>query len=78
MTDNSPEVQAVETIGGVISDLVTVTERLPVQPDQAEPVAQILDRLAEEISEAARMFRAMSEPSRVAAAPDRPGDRTTG
>ena len=45
MTDISPEVQAVETIGGVISDLVTVAERLPVPPDQAEPVAQILDRL---------------------------------
>ena len=78
MTGVSPEVQAVETIGGVISDLVTVTERLPVQPDQAEPVARILDRLAEEIGEAARMFRVMSEPSRLAAAPGRPGDRTTG
>ena len=78
MTDVSPEVQAIETIGGVISDLVTVAERLPVQPDQAEPVARVLDRLAEEISEAARMFRATSEPSRLEATPDGSGPRTTG
>jgi hypothetical protein len=78
MTDVRPEVQAVETIGGVISDLVTVAERLPVTPDQVEQVARMLDRLAGEISEAARMFRATREPSGLAAAPDGDGGRSTG
>jgi uncharacterized protein YukE len=48
-----------------------------VTPDQAEQVARMLDRLAEEISEAARMFRATREPSQLAATPDGPGERTT-
>jgi len=77
MTHISPEVQAVETIGGVISDLVTLAERLPVAPDQVEPVARILDRLAEEISEAARMFRATREPPGLPAAPDGDGRTAT-
>lgn len=53
----NPEVTAVATIGGVLVDLVEVAERLPVPADDIEQVARILDRLAEEINEAAGMLR---------------------
>jgi hypothetical protein len=56
----SPEVAAVETVGGVLTDLVEVAERLPVPPGQARDVARILDRLAEEIGQAAGMLRVVS------------------
>jgi hypothetical protein len=52
------EVEAVATVGGVLTDLVEVAERLPVRADQVEPVARILDRLAQEIGQAAAMIRA--------------------
>jgi hypothetical protein len=52
------EVEAVATVGGILTDLVEVAERLPVRADQVEPVARILDRLGQEISEAAAMIRA--------------------
>jgi hypothetical protein len=51
------EVEAIETVGGVLIDLTELAERLPVRPDQIEKTARILDRLAEEISEAAVMLR---------------------
>jgi hypothetical protein len=51
------EVEAIETIGGVLTDLTEVAERLPVRPDRAEDTARILDRLSEELAEAARMIR---------------------
>ncbi len=54
------EVEAVATVGGVLSDLVGIAERLPVRADQAEPMAKILDRLSAEISEAAALIRATS------------------
>ncbi len=56
----SPEVAAVETVGGVLTDLVEVAERMPVPPAQARGVAQILDRLADEIGQAAGMLRVVS------------------
>lgn len=56
----SPEVAAVETVGGVLTDLVEIAERLPVPRAQAEATARILDRLAEEITEAAAMVRVTS------------------
>jgi hypothetical protein len=52
------QVRAVETVGGVLTDLVELAERLPVPPEQAEATARILDRLAEEIAEAAGLVRA--------------------
>jgi hypothetical protein len=58
----SPEVQAVRTVGGVLTDLVEVAEQLPVPPEQAEATARILDRLAEEITEAAGMLRGVTAP----------------
>jgi hypothetical protein len=50
-------VDAIATVGGVLTDLVNVAERLPVSPGQAEALARILDRLSQEISEAAAMVR---------------------
>jgi hypothetical protein len=55
-TAPDPEVQAAETIGGVLTDLVEISERLPVPGGQAEAVARILERLGEEITEAAVML----------------------
>jgi hypothetical protein len=60
MTDASPGTRAAETLGGVISDLGEIAGRLPAQPGQAEAIAQLLDRLAQEVGEAARMVRAMA------------------
>jgi hypothetical protein len=57
-----PEVEAIETVGGVITDLVEVAERLPVQPGQSEQIARILDRLSEEIAAAAGQLRAAAAP----------------
>jgi hypothetical protein len=58
----SPEVAAVDTVGGVLTDLVELAERLPVPPERAEATARILDRLSEEIREAAGMLRAAIRP----------------
>jgi hypothetical protein len=54
---SNSEVEAVETIGGVLTDLIEVAELLPVPADQAERIARILDRLAEELGEAAALLR---------------------
>jgi hypothetical protein len=54
---DDPELQAVATVGGVLTDLVNVAERLPGAGGQAEALARILDRLSAEISEAAAMLR---------------------
>jgi hypothetical protein len=53
-------VEATETIGGVLTDLVEVAERMPVRPDQAEGTARILERLSEELAEAAAMLRTVN------------------
>jgi len=50
-------VRAVETIGDVLTDLVDLTEQLPVRLDQAQFAARVLDRLSEELAEAAAMLR---------------------
>ena len=55
--------EAMATIGGVITDLKQIAETPPVQPGLAERTAQILDRLAIEITEAAAMLRAAESPS---------------
>jgi hypothetical protein len=53
----SPALEARATLGGVMTDLAEVRERLPVPAHQAEAVARILDRLAGEVAEAAAMLR---------------------
>jgi hypothetical protein len=53
----NPEVTAVQTLGGVLTDLVEIAGRMPVPVGQIEHVARILDRLSEEIAEAAAMLR---------------------
>jgi hypothetical protein len=70
-TTPAPEVAAVQTVGGVLTDLVEVAERLPVPPEQAEATARILDRLSEEITEAAAMLRGVTAPASSRAAADR-------
>ncbi len=54
----SSEIDAINTVGGVLTDLVGVAERFPVPAGQVEAVARILDRLSEEIAEAAGLLRA--------------------
>jgi hypothetical protein len=51
------ELEAIETVGGVLTDLIDLAEQLPVKPGQAEPSARILDRLSEELAEAAGLLR---------------------
>ncbi len=57
---SSREAEIVETIGGVMTDLVEIAEQLPVRADQAEATARMLDRLSEELGEAASMLRSGS------------------
>ena len=56
------EVEAIEIVGEVAAELVSVAERLPVPADQAESTARILDRLSEELAEAASMIRVAMQP----------------
>jgi hypothetical protein len=56
----NPAIEAIETVGGVVTDLVEVAELLPVPASEAERVAQILDRLSEELAEAAGLLRRAS------------------
>ena len=43
----------------LVTDLVEVCQRLPVDSAEAEPVAKIMDRLAEECAQAAAMLRSL-------------------
>jgi hypothetical protein len=56
------EVEAIETIGEVTSELVTVAEGLPVPAGRAEDIARILDRCSEDLKEAAAMIRIAARP----------------
>ena len=55
----APEIDFIEAVGSVVADLIEVAGRLPVPAEQAERSAKILDRLAEELAEAAAMLRAL-------------------
>ena len=61
-------VTAIATIGGVLTDLIEVAERFPVVPAaEVEATARILDRLSEELGEAAAMLRGRQpEPADIA------------
>jgi hypothetical protein len=67
----SDQIAAIETLSGVLTDLVEVAERLPAPPDQAEATARILDRLSEEVAEAAAYMRGRT-PARSCRASDLP------
>jgi hypothetical protein len=58
----TPEVRAAETIGEVIRELVAVAEQLPPRPVYRERTARVLDRLSEEIAEAAALVRNAGKP----------------
>jgi oligoribonuclease (3'-5' exoribonuclease) len=60
MTGENPEVEAIVTVGSAVTDLVEVAEMLPVAASEAERVAKILDRLSEELAEAAGLLRKAS------------------
>jgi hypothetical protein len=62
-----PHDQALATLGGVMTDLAQVTVRLRTRPCETEPVVQLLDRLAAEVTEAAAILRAA--PARPSAQP---------
>lgn len=49
--------QAAGTIAGVLTDLGEVPRMLPAPAGKLEDIARILDRLSEEIGQAARMLR---------------------
>jgi hypothetical protein len=51
------QAKARETVRAVAADLGGVADLLPVQPEQVEAKARILDRLSEELAEAAGMLR---------------------
>ncbi|HUY51867.1 MAG TPA: hypothetical protein VMV92_40235 [Streptosporangiaceae bacterium] len=57
MDMNTLKAEARETVRAAASDLDEVAERLPVPDDRVEQVARILDRLSEELTEAAGMLR---------------------
>ena len=54
---SNPAIEAVVTIGSAVTDLVEVAEMLPVPASDTERVARMLDRLSEELAEAAGMLR---------------------
>ena len=60
MTGENPEVEAIVTVGSAAIDLAEVVEMLPVPASEAERVAKILDRLSEELAEAAGLLRKAS------------------
>jgi hypothetical protein len=49
--------EARETVRAAAVDLAEVADKLPVQPEEMEAKARILDRLSQEITEAAGMLR---------------------
>ena len=65
---NHPADDLLEHARQLVTDLVEVCQRLPVDSAEAELVAKIMDRLAEECAEGAAMVRAL--PGRPA---ERPG-----
>lgn len=60
MTGENPAigtVDAIEIIGETVIDLVTLAESMPVTAGTAEDAAEILDRLSEDLAEAATLIR---------------------
>jgi hypothetical protein len=57
MTGENPAIEAIEIVGETTRELVAAAEQLPAQPDRAEPLARIFDRLSEDLAEAASLIR---------------------
>jgi hypothetical protein len=57
---SNPAIEAIVTVASAVTDLVEVAEMLPVPASEAERVAKILDRLSEELAEAAGLLRKAS------------------
>lgn len=72
MSPDPPDVQAVQTIGGVITDLVKISETLPVPVAKTETVALQLEQLSSELAQAAMLLRT-SESKGVIIRPCPPG-----
>ncbi|HEX3390157.1 MAG TPA: hypothetical protein VHT94_14060 [Streptosporangiaceae bacterium] len=53
----SPQPEAAGTLGGVITDLQRLVTWMPVTAAQAHAAADILDKLATEVTEAAELLR---------------------
>jgi hypothetical protein len=53
----SLEIDATEMIAETLQELVTLTETLPVATKDAERTAKVLDRLSEDLAEAANLVR---------------------
>lgn len=53
----SPQTEATGTLEGVITDLQRLVTWMPVSPSQAHAAADILDKLATEVTEAAAFLR---------------------
>ena len=70
--------QAIETVRGVLSDLAEMPTALAtLHPQEAEAAARILDRLSEEITEAALMVRTFAVGPAVGGQPPGAGDPQT-
>jgi hypothetical protein len=56
---SAPADDLLEQVRQLVTDLVEVCQRLPVDSAEAEPVAKIMDRISEECAEAAAMLRSL-------------------
>jgi hypothetical protein len=54
---SNPEVEAIEIVGETTRELVAAAEQLPAQPERAEALARVFDRLSEDLAEAAKLIR---------------------
>ncbi len=63
----APGLDFIETVSAALTDLIELAQSLPVPADQSEQTAKILDRLGEELAEAAAMVRALPGQPREAA-----------
>jgi hypothetical protein len=54
---SNPAIDAIDMVGETLKELTTLAETLPVALSGAEKAAQVLDRLAEDLTEAAVLVR---------------------
>jgi hypothetical protein len=61
-TEPAPPAEPAGTIGGVLTDLSELAGELPISAARIEHVARLLERLSEELTEAAAMLRGQPAP----------------